>query len=298
MQQDAATTQPVEQADTAPATAPANDAATTGVAPANPVANTAIDTGATTGNAPGVPGTGMGGDSDAEALSQMGFAQLIQQLDWVGWIVLIMLAVMSIGSWYYIVANTVKNLVIRKRADRVIRTFWETHNAQEAIRHMEEQPRGEPFSKIALDCAVAAAHHQRHEGSRLVEALNRSEFIDRALRQAVTRESSRLENGLTFLATTGSTAPFVGLLGTVRGIYHALIRSGATGQASIDVVAGPVGEALIMTALGLAVAIPAVLAYNFFVRMNRVTNAKFDTFAHDLHDFFATGSRVGEVPKR
>ena len=168
-------------------------------------------------------------------------------------------------------------------------------NAQEAIRYMEDQPKGEPFSKIALDCAVAAAHHQRHEGSRLVEALNRSEFIDRALRQAVARESSRLENGLTLLATVGSTAPFVGLLGTVWGIYHALIRIGASGQASIDVVAGPVGEALIMTAIGLAVAIPAVLAYNFFVRLNRVTNAKFDTFAHDLHDFFATGSRVGEV---
>jgi len=112
----------------------------------------------------------------------------------------------------------------------------------------------------------------------------------------VTRESSRLENGLTVLATVGSTAPFVGLLGTVWGIYGALIKIGATGQASIDAVAGPVGEALIMTAVGLFVAIPAVLAYNFFVRLNRVTNSKFDTFAHDLHDFFATGARVGEIP--
>ena len=94
------------------------------------------------------------------------------------------------------------------------------------------------------------------------------------------------------LATVGATAPFVGLLGTVWGIYGALIKIGATGQASIDAVAGPVGEALIMTALGLFVAIPAVLAYNFFNRTNSATNAKFDTFAHDLHDFFATGSRV------
>src|SRR3546814_5987415 len=93
----------------------------------------------------------------------------------------------------------------------------------------------------------------------------------------------------------GATAPFVGLLGTVWGIYGALIRLGAGGQASIDAVAGPVGEALIMTAFGLFVAIPAVLGYNFFVRLNRITNNKFDTFAHDLHDFFATGSRVGEV---
>ena len=277
MQQDAASNQPVDQAATAPVEAPVD------------TAPMAAD--------PGV-GPGMGGTNDAQALEGMGFDHLIQNFDAVGWIVFIMLVLMSIGSWYYIIVNLLKNMVIRSRADRVMSTFWETQNAQEAIRYMEDQPKGEPFSKIALDCAVAAAHHQRHEGSRLVEALNRSEFIDRALRQAVARESSRLENGLTLLATVGSTAPFVGLLGTVWGIYHALIRIGATGQASIDVVAGPVGEALIMTAIGLAVAIPAVLAYNFFVRMNRVTNAKFDTFAHDLHDFFATGSRVGDVKSK
>ena len=237
------------------------------------------------------------GANNAESLQQLGFSHMIQNQDFVSRAVLIFLVVMSIGAWWYTIVNLIKNLVIRTRADRVIRTFWETPNAQDAIRFMEEQKPNEPFSKIALDCAQAAAHHQRHEGSRLVEALNRSEFIDRALRQAVTRESANLENGLTWLATVGATAPFVGLLGTVWGIYHALIRIGESGQASIDAVAGPVGEALIMTALGLAVAIPAVLAYNFFVRSNRNTYAKFDTFAHDLHDFFATGSRVGEVKR-
>jgi biopolymer transport protein ExbB len=235
------------------------------------------------------------GGNNAEALQQMSFAHLLQNFDTVGWIVFITLALMSVMSVYWIVMNFIKNMRLRSTSDRVISTFWETPNAQDAIRYMEEQPRSEPFSKIALDAAQAAAHHQRHEGSRLVESLNRSEFVDRALRQAVTRESSRLEDGLTVLATTGSTAPFVGLLGTVWGIYHALIKIGATGQASIDAVAGPVGEALIMTAIGLFVAIPAVLAYNFFTRLNRVTNNKFDTFAHDLHDFFATGSRVGEI---
>jgi biopolymer transport protein ExbB len=247
-------------------------------------------------------GQSFAGDSDADALSQMGFAHLFQEMTShpgefvVSWVVLLSLVIMSIGSWYYTVVNFLKNSVIRSRADRVISTFWETSNPQESIRFMEEQPKNEPFSKIALDAAQAAHHHQRHEGSRLVEALNRSEFIDRALRQGVTRESARLENGLTWLATVGSTAPFIGLLGTVWGIYGALIRIGATGQASIDAVAGPVGEALIMTALGLFVAIPAVVAYNTFVRVNRDTNAKFDTFAHDLHDFFATGSRVGDAP--
>ena len=235
------------------------------------------------------------GGNNAAALQQMGFEQLLHNFDAVGWIVFITLAVMSVMSWYWIIINFLKNIRLRSRAERVTATFWETANAQDAIRFMEEQPKSEPFSKIALDAAQAAAHHQRHDSSRLAESLNRSEFVDRALRQAVTRESMGLESGLTVLATVGSTAPFVGLLGTVWGIYHALIAIGSSGDASISAVAGPVGEALIMTAIGLFVAIPSVLAYNFYVRLNRVTNNQFDTFAHDLHDFFATGSRVGEV---
>ena len=239
-----------------------------------------------------IPATG---GSDAAALQQMGFADMIQHMDAVGWVVLITLLIMSAMSIYWIIFNAIKHMRLRGSSDRVVNTFWETQNAQDAIRSMEEERRSEPFSKVALDAAQAAAHHQRHEGSRLVESLNRSEFVDRALRQGVTRESLKLEAGLTVLATVGATAPFVGLLGTVWGIYSALIKIGATGQASIDAVAGPVGEALIMTAIGLGVAIPAVLGYNFFVRLNRITNNKFDTFAHDLHDFFATGARVGEV---
>ena len=235
------------------------------------------------------------GGNNAAALQQMGFESLIQNFDAVGWIVFLTLSIMSVMSWYWIIINFIKNMRLRGRADRVVSTFWETTNAQDAIRYMEEQPKSEPFSKIALDAAQAAAHHQRHDGSKLAESLNRSEFVDRALRQAVTRESLNLESGLTVLATTGSSAPFVGLLGTVWGIYHALIAIGSSGDASISAVAGPVGEALIMTAIGLFVAIPALLAYNAFVRANRITNNQFDTFAHDLHDFFATGSRVGEV---
>jgi biopolymer transport protein ExbB len=240
-----------------------------------------------------------GATSDAQGLSQMGFEHMIGEMVAspiefaVSWVVLLTLVIMSALSWYWTVINFLKNVRLKSQADRVTSSFWETPNAQDAIRLMEEQPRYEPFSKIALDAAQAAAHHQRSEGSVLVESLNRSEFVDRALRQAVTRESSKLQTGMTVLATVGATAPFVGLLGTVWGIYGALIRIGATGSASIDAVAGPVGEALIMTALGLFVAIPAVLAYNFFNRANSDTNAKLDTFAHDLHDFFATGSRVG-----
>ena len=233
-----------------------------------------------------------GGGNNAQAMSAMGFDHLIHNFDAVGWVVFITLVVMSVLSIYFIIFNLIRNTMVRSRMERVIHTFWETPSAQEAIRFLEEQPKSEPFSKIALEAAVAAQHHTRHEGSRLVEALNRSEFIDRALRQGVARESMRLEGGLTVLATVGSTAPFVGLLGTVWGIYHALIKIGASGNASMEAVAGPVGEALIMTAIGLFVAIPAVLAYNFYVRSNRLIYARFDEFAHDLHDFFAIGSRV------
>jgi biopolymer transport protein ExbB len=199
---------------------------------------------------------------------------------------------MSISSWYFIIAIAIRNALIRSRMDKVIQKFWDTPSAQDAVRVMEKQPRTEPFSKIALDAASAAAHHQRHEGSRMVEALNRSEFVDRALRQAVDRESRNLEGGLTLLATVGSAAVFVGLLGTVMGIYYALINLGASGESSISAVAGPVGQALIMTAIGLFAAIPAVIAYNAYSRANRVTIAHFDEFAHDLHDFFSTGARV------
>ncbi len=237
----------------------------------------------------------LGSNTNAEAMKQMGFSNLMQNFDPLGWIVFITLVVMSFSSWYFIVANAIRSTMVSRRADGVINGFWGNGSTQDAIRELEAQPKGEPFSKIALDAASAVAHHQQTSGGtggRLAESLSRSEFIDRALRQAVSRESLRLEGGLTLLATVGSSAPFVGLLGTVWGIYHALIGIAATGNASMNAVAGPVGEALIMTAFGLFTAIPAVLSYNFFNRSNRLIYARFDEFAHDLHDFFATGSRV------
>ena len=238
------------------------------------------------------------GGGNASALTQMGFDHLLSEMISkpgeyaVSWIVLLTLVLMSAASWYWTIFNAIKNSRLKSYADRVVSAFWDAPNAQEAIRAMEEQPRSEPFSKIALDAAQAAAHHQRAESAGGSETLSRSEFVDRALRQAVTRESSKLQSGMVLLATVGATAPFVGLLGTVWGIYGALIKIGATGSASIDAVAGPVGEALIMTAIGLFVAIPAVFAFNFFSKINSATIARFDAFAHDLHDFFATGSRM------
>jgi biopolymer transport protein ExbB len=232
------------------------------------------------------------------ALSQMGFEHMMAEMvgkpgDFaVSWIVLLTLVFMSAASWYWTVINIFRSSRLKSASDRVPAQFWDAPNAQDAIRAMEEQPASEPFSKIALDAAQAAAHHSRLEGSATAESLSRSEFVDRALRQAVARESDKIQGGMILLATVGATAPFVGLLGTVWGIYGALIKIGATGSASIDAVAGPVGEALIMTAIGLFVAIPAVFAFNFFSKMNSAVIHKFDSFAHDLHDFFATGSRV------
>lgn len=237
----------------------------------------------------------VGGNTNAEAMKQMGFGDLMQNFDWLGWVVFITLIVMSFMTWYYIIANAIRGAVVKNRADKVVDGFWGNASTQDAIRELESQPRSEPFSKIALDAAAAVAHHQQAAAGatgRLAESLSRSEFIDRALRQAVARESLRLETGLTLLATVGSAAPFVGLLGTVWGIYHALIRIAASGNASMNAVAGPVGEALLMTAFGLFAAIPATLAFNFFNRGNRLIYARFDEFANDLHDFFATGSRV------
>ncbi|HET7562078.1 MAG TPA: MotA/TolQ/ExbB proton channel family protein [Rhodanobacteraceae bacterium] len=238
------------------------------------------------------------GTTNAQALTKVGASEFLTEIfthplaHAIDLLVLIVLLVMSVMSWYYIIAIAIRNAQIRSRMSKVIQKFWDTPSAQDAVRVMEKQPRSEPFSKIALDAASAAAHHQRHEGSRMVEALNRSEFVDRALRQGVDRESRNLEGGLTILATVGSAAVFVGLLGTVMGIYYALISLGASGESSISAVAGPVGQALIMTAFGLFAAIPAVIAYNAYSRANRVTIAHFDEFAHDLHDFFATGARV------
>lgn len=164
------------------------------------------------------------GGNPSNALSQMGFEHLIHEMTTkpgdfaVSWVVLLTLVVMSAMSWYWTVINIFRSVRLKSAADRVVSLFWDTPNAQDAIRAMEEQPASEPFSKIALDAAQAAAHHQRAEGGAtggVGENLSRSEFVDRALRQAVTRESNKLQSGMTLLATVGATAPFVGLLGTV-----------------------------------------------------------------------------------
>jgi biopolymer transport protein ExbB len=149
-----------------------------------------------------------------------------------------------------------------------------------------------------VEQGMQASSHHTDTQVHLHDALDMSDWITRSLRNSVDDFTSRLQSGLAILASVGSTAPFVGLFGTVWGIYHALIAIGTSGQATIDKVAGPVGEALIMTALGLAVAIPAVLGYNAHVRGNKGVLHKLNRFAHDLHAYLVTGARVGAAAPR
>ena len=221
-----------------------------------------------------------------------GVSQLWAQADLIIQAVAILLVVMSVASWYLILSKGLRLLGTRRHGD-VVEAFWHAASLDEGLRLLAARAPDAPCSRLAQQAAAAHAHCTRHAAdTTLGSTLDAGEFVTRALRRAIADATARLESGLTILASIGSTAPFVGLFGTVWGIYHALTSISVSGMASIDKVAGPVGEALIMTAFGLFVAIPAVLAYNGFNRANRVELSELDGFAHDLHAYFTTGARV------
>lgn len=221
-----------------------------------------------------------------------GVTSFLGQADAVGITVLLILLVMSIASWYLIILKSVRNAQMRRSVRDSLDSFWGAPSIEAvAAQFAQEQPQ-DPFARVAAQGLEASRHYRKSSSAGLTEAGGQGEFLTRAIRRAITRETAALESGLTVLASVGSTAPFVGLFGTVWGIYHALIGIGMSGAATLDAVAGPVGEALIMTAAGLAVAIPAVLAYNAFTRGNRVVLAELDGFAHDLHAFLTTGAKL------
>lgn len=201
--------------------------------------------------------------------------------------VALLLLAMSVASWYLIVVKTVQAIRLRNASARYSQHFWEASSLEVAMR---QQDKPTPVSRLANQAVEAAEHHERHASNKLADVCSQDEFIARAMRRVIGHESAQLEHGLTVLASVGSVSPFVGLFGTVWGIYHALASISMSGQATLDKVAGPVGEALIMTALGLAVAIPAVLAYNALVRSNRVLMGRIENFAHDLHTLLTTGA--------
>ena len=197
---------------------------------------------------------------------------------------LIIMLIMSMGSWYIIFTKLFEQSKMFKAAKGVGDSFWAAGSIKAGTATLEE---GSAFRYIAESGLKASDHH---EGT-IVEAIDRHTWISMSISRAVENIQSRLSDGLAFLATVGSTAPFVGLFGTVWGIYGALTQIGIAGQASIDKVAGPVGEALIMTAIGLAVAVPAVMGYNWLVRRNKTVMEKVRAFSGDVHNVLLAGKR-------
>lgn len=227
-----------------------------------------------------------------ESVQSIGVHHFLAHSDAVARLILVSMVLASVTSWYLIITKAVSVVRARRRAARFMAFFWSAASLQEVATHLERHPPTDPLSQLAHEGIVASRHHERPGVKTLGEAGSQADLVTRTLRKSIDEETSRMESGLTILASIGSTAPFVGLLGTVWGIYHALSAIGISGAGTLDKVAGPVGEALIMTAIGLAVAIPAVLGYNFIVRGNRVTSAQLDAFAHDLYTFLVTGAKI------
>ena len=211
-----------------------------------------------------------------------GVGALWSQSDAVAKAVLAILAIMSMGSWYVIVTKLLEQMRMGRQARAVDNEFWNAGTVQAGTARLAE---GSPFRFIA-DAGMQAT--QKHDGLR--GKVDFADFVDLCIHRATERVQRRLSNGMSLLATVGSTAPFVGLFGTVWGIYHALTAIGVAGQASIDKVAGPVGEALIMTAIGLAVAVPAVLGYNWLLRRNITVMDDVREFSGELHSVILAGS--------
>ncbi|HEY8050448.1 MAG TPA: MotA/TolQ/ExbB proton channel family protein [Ramlibacter sp.] len=211
----------------------------------------------------------------AAVANPYGLEAMWAQGDWVARITILILAVMSLASWYVLISKLVAQSRMGGQARAANATFWKADTVRQGAEVLQK---GSPYRFIA-ESAIEAT--RKHDG--LIGQVDLNTWVAQSIERAIATVHSRTQEGLAVLATVGSTAPFVGLFGTVWGIYNALVKIGASGQASIDRVAGPVGEALIMTALGLAVAVPAVLGYNWLVRRNRVAMDTVRAFGSDLH---------------
>jgi len=212
-----------------------------------------------------------------------GFQALLKGSDIVAKVTLAILAIMSMGSWYVIITKVYEQYRMAKQARAADKTFWTAPSVREGA---EALKKSSPFRFIAESGLEASGKH-----TGLLGNVDLNEWISMSIQRAIDNVQSRMQDGLAFLATVGSTAPFVGLFGTVWGIVNALTAIGIAGQASIDKVAGPVGEALIMTAIGLAVAVPAVLGYNWLVRRNKAAMDLVRGFAADLHAVLLSASK-------
>jgi biopolymer transport protein ExbB len=214
-----------------------------------------------------------------------GLAALWASGDIIARAVLVLLLIMSLASWYVMLTKLWDQSKLKKSARVVEKQFWSAPSVKDGVDRLKK---GDDFRAIAEDGLRAASHHD----GRLTDRIDLNEWITMSLQRAVDGVNSKLSGGLGLLATVGSTAPFVGLFGTVWGILNALVGIGIAGQASIDKVAGPVGEALIMTALGLFVAVPAVMGYNWLLGRNKLLQDALRNFASDLHAYLVSGARM------
>lgn len=259
------------------ADAPASAAAT--AAPAADAAAPAADAAAPEAEAaPAVK------EGEKEAVKNpYGIEALWAEGDFVSKGTLIILSLMSMGSWYIIITKLIDQMKIFKQSKETTAKFWKAPSIAAGSAALKD---GSPFRFIAETGTKATNHHD----GALLEQIDLSTWVTMSIQRAVEKVQSRLQDGLSFLATVGSTAPFIGLFGTVWGIYNALTAIGMSGNASIDKVAGPVGEALIMTAFGLFVAVPAVLGYNWLVRRNKSAMEDVRSFSADVHSVLISGA--------
>ncbi|MDF0605505.1 MotA/TolQ/ExbB proton channel family protein [Neisseriaceae bacterium TC5R-5] len=221
----------------------------------------------------------------------MNLLTVFQQGDAVLIAVFATLVLMSVLTWYLIILRGLQTWQTRRGNQAAEAALWDAPDWQQA--ELALQHSNAPFAKLTRQGLAALRHHRSQAEKALGQACSSDEFLTRAIRKGIAQANAQQEGGMTLLASIGSTAPFIGLFGTVWGIYHALVNIGAAGQVNIAAVSGPIGEALIATAAGLAAAIPAVLAYNAFTRMQRVMTQEIDHFAHDLHAQLLTQS--GEI---
>ncbi|WP_296655196.1 MotA/TolQ/ExbB proton channel family protein [Paraburkholderia sp.] len=225
-------------------------------------------------------------------MQNYGIAHFLSAGDFVTRCIALALLAMSVLSWSVIIVKGWKVIRLKRLSQSVGKTIGDLDNFIGNAQKSESRAataRDNPFIALALAGKEAADHHRRVQ-PQLHDRMDVSDWITRCLKDAIDESAAHMQGGLSILASIGSTAPFVGLLGTVWGIYHALLAVGATGESSVAQVAGPVGEALIMTALGLFVAIPAVLGYNALTRANKALAGRLKRFAHGLHAYFVTGS--------
>jgi biopolymer transport protein ExbB len=224
------------------------------------------------------PAAAPGGDNP------YGLFAALEQGGAIAWSVFIILVIMSAASWYVLFVKLFEQQKIINQGRRARTAFWQAPNLREGANKLEKNS---AYRQIVDDGILALEQHDK-----LTDPIDQHDWMSNSLARSHGAIASRLSTGLALLATVGSTAPFIGLFGTVVGIYRALVKIGAAGQASIDAVAGPVGEALIMTALGLVVAVPAVLAYNWLQRRNKAILEELARFSNDLHGYMMSGGAV------